>query len=50
GTVRLNVAAGQLSRRAPRSALLDAVDAVVGEHGARPARYEWSPVALVGAA
>jgi len=33
GTVRLNVAAGQLSRRAPRSALLDAVDAVVGGEG-----------------
>jgi predicted deacetylase len=50
GLVRLNVAATQLSRRAPRSALLDAVDRVTGEHSARVSRYEWSPVALVGVA
>lgn len=50
GLVRLNVSAKHLSRRAPRSALLDAVDLVVGEHGAQVARYEWSPVALAGAA
>ncbi|MDV8002422.1 DUF2334 domain-containing protein [Rhodococcus sp. IEGM 1408] len=50
GLVRINVSAKQLSRRAPRSALLDAVDRVTGEHGADVARYEWPPVALVGAA
>lgn len=50
GLVRLNVSAKQLSRRAPRSALLDAVDRVAGEHGAEVGRYEWSPVALVRAA
>lgn len=50
GLVRLNISATQLSRRAPRAALLDAVDLVAGERGAQVARYEWSPVALVGAA
>lgn len=50
GLVRVNVSAKQLSRRAPRSALLDAVDRVVGEHGAEAGRYEWPPVALVRAA
>lgn len=50
GLVRLNVSAKQLSRTAPRAALLDAVDLVTGEYGARVARYEWSPAALVGAA
>lgn len=50
GLVRLNVSATQLDRAAPRAALLDAVDLVVDEHGARVARYEWSPVALAGAA
>ena len=50
GLVRLNVSAKQLSRKAPRAALLDAVDLVTGEYGARVARYEWSPAALVGAA
>lgn len=50
GTVRLNVSAKQLARTAPRSALLDAVDRVTGEHGARAARYEWPAVALLGVA
>lgn len=50
GLVRLNVSAKQLSRTAPRSALLDAVDLVTDRHGASAARYEWRPVALVGAA
>ena len=50
GTVRLNVSAKQLARKAPRSALLDAVDKVTGEHGAHVARYEWPAVALVGVA
>lgn len=50
GLVRLNVSATELSRRAPRSALLDAVDRVTGEYGAGVARYEWPPVALVSAA
>lgn len=50
GLVRLNISAKQLTRTAPRSALLDAVDLVTGHHGARAARYEWGPVALVGAA
>ncbi|MDX2356884.1 DUF2334 domain-containing protein [Dietzia sp. PP-33] len=46
GLVRLNVSATQLTRRAPRSALLDAVDRVTGEYGARARCYEWPPVAL----
>lgn len=50
GLVRLNVGAKHLSRRAPRAALLDAVDLVTGRHGARPGRYGWSPIALAGAA
>ncbi|MBB0968583.1 DUF2334 domain-containing protein, partial [Dietzia aerolata] len=50
GLVRLNVAAKHLRRNTPRSALLDAVDQVTGEHGARATRYEWPAVALVGAA
>ncbi|MGN0101417.1 MAG: DUF2334 domain-containing protein [Dietzia sp.] len=50
GLVRLNISAKQLSRATPRAALLDAVDLVTGEYGARPARYEWSPAALVGVA
>lgn len=50
GLVRLNVSAKHLDRAAPRSALLDAVDLAVDKHDARPARYEWSPVALVGVA
>ncbi|MFL0580097.1 DUF2334 domain-containing protein [Dietzia sp. 179-F 9C3 NHS] len=50
GLVRLNVSARHLSRRAPRAALLDAVDLVADRHGARAGRYEWLPVALVRAA
>lgn len=50
GPVRLNVSAKQLARRAPRSALLDAVDRVTGENGARATRYEWPAVALAGVA
>ena len=50
GLVRLNVSAKHLGRAAPRSALLDAVDLAVDRYDARPARYEWSPVALVGVA
>lgn len=50
GLVRVNVSATQLSRRAPRSALLDAVDRVTGEHGAVTGRYEWPAVALASAA
>lgn len=50
GLVRLNVSAKHLSRRAPRSALLDAVDTVVGRHDASARRYEWPPVALARAA
>lgn len=50
GLVRLNVSAKHLSRRAPRAALLDAVDLVREEYGATAARYEWPPAALVGAA
>lgn len=50
GMVRLNVSATQLNRRAPRSALLDAVDLVLDRYGARTARYEWAPVAVAGAA
>lgn len=50
GLVRLNVSAKQLHRSAPRQALLDAVDLMVDKYDARLARYEWSPVALVGAA
>ncbi|MFN3600460.1 MAG: DUF2334 domain-containing protein [Dietzia sp.] len=50
GLVRINVSAKQLERKAPRSALLDAVDRVIGEHGAEAGRYEWPTVALVRAA
>ncbi|MEH6820404.1 MAG: DUF2334 domain-containing protein [Dietzia psychralcaliphila] len=50
GLVRVNVSAKQLARRAPRSALLDAVDRVTGEHGAEAGRYEWPKVALARAA
>ena len=50
GLVRLNVSATQLTRRAPRSALLDAVELVTAGHGATAGRYEWAPVALAGAA
>ena len=50
GLVRLNISATQLGRTVPRAALLDAVDLAVDRHGARAYRYEWSPVALVGAA
>ena len=50
GLVRLNVSATTLTRTSPRSAFLDAVDRVTGEHGAQVARYAWSPVALVGVA
>lgn len=50
GLVRLNISATQLGRTVPRAALLDAVDLAVDRHGARAHRYEWSPVALVGAA
>lgn len=49
GLVRLNISATHLDRRAPRSALLDAVDLVVGQHGARAVRYEWPSVALAAA-
>lgn len=50
GLVRLNISAKQAARTTPRSALLDAVDLVTAQHGARTTRYEWRPVALVGAA
>ena len=50
GLVRLNVSAKHLSRRAPRTALLDAVDQVTERYGARATRYAWSPVSLVRAA
>lgn len=50
GLVRLNVGAKHLRRRAPRAALLDAVDLVTERHEARPDRYRWSSVALAGAA
>lgn len=50
GLVRLNISAKQAGRTTPRSALLDAVDLVAAQYGARTARYEWRPVALVGAA
>lgn len=50
GLVRLNVSAKHLDRRAPRAAVLDAVDLVAGEYGAQARRYEWLQVALVRAA
>lgn len=50
GLVRLNISAAQLYRRAPRSALLDAVGLVMDRHGARAVRYEWPSVALAAAA
>lgn len=46
GLVRINVSAKHLARRAPRSALLDAVDVAMDRHDARAAQYEWPPVAL----
>lgn len=50
GLVRLNVSAGQLHRRAPRSAVLDAVDLAVGGFGARATAYTWSPLTLARSA
>lgn len=49
GLVRLNVSAKHLDRKAPRSAILDAVDLVM-EKGGRPARYEWLPNGAADAA
>ena len=48
--VRLNVAAGRLDRKAPRRAVLDAVDLVTGEHGAVPATYRWAPAGVAARA
>lgn len=49
GLVRLNVSAKHLDRKAPRNAILDAVDLVLEQDG-HPGRYEWLPSGVVDAA